>query len=163
MDVLGITIGEPLKLPRCVKREVLDTKTTCWRKNYGNQQQSNAVPTNAALNVYFADSDVPSGIYGLADVVVVDDKVFDISLTTMDFAQESIYKMLETKWGKPYEAKVANLQNGFGAQFQRIEAHWVFPNLRILFLGRSASDSGFIMFQSLPRPQSSGPEQPTSL
>lgn len=163
MDVLGITIGEPLKLPRCAKPEDFDTKTTCWRKNYGDQQQSKTVPSNAALDVYFSGSDLPSGIYGTADVVVTDGKVFDISLTTMDFAQESIYKMLETKWGKPYEANVAKLQNGFGAEFQSIEAHWVFPKLRVLFLGRSTSDSGSITLQSLPRPKSSGPEQPTSL
>ena len=163
MDVLGITIGEPLKLPRCAKPEDFDTKATCWRKNHGDQQHSNTAPSNAALDVYFSESDLPSGIYGSANVVVTDGKVFDISLTTMDFSQESIYKMLETKWGKPYEANVANLQNGFGAQFQSIEAHWVFPKLRVLFLGQSTSDSGSIIIQSLPRPESSGPEQPKSL
>lgn len=163
MDVLGITIGEPLKLPRCVKREDFDTKTTCWRENFGDQQQSKTVPPDAALDVYFADSDLPSGIFGSADVVVTDGNVLDISLTTMDFDQESIYKMLETKWGKPYEANVANLHNGFGARFQSIEAQWVFPKLRILFLGQSTSDTGSINFQSLPRPKSSGPEQPKSL
>jgi hypothetical protein len=163
MDVLGVTIGEPLKLPRCAKREDFDTKISCWRKNYGDQQQSKTVPSDAALDVYFADSDVPGGIYGSADVVVTDGKVLDISLSTMDFEQESIYKLLEAKWGKPYQANIANLQNGFGAQFQSIEAQWVFPKLRILFLGRATSDSGSITFQSLPRPKSNGPQQPTSL
>ena len=163
MDVLGITIGEPLKIPRCSKREDFHTKATCWRENYGDQQQSRVVPMNAALDVYFAESDVPTAIFSAATVVIEDGKVLDVSLVTMDISQEEIYKMLQDKWGKPIEANVANLQNGFGAHFQSIEAHWVFPKLRILFLGKSTSDTGSITFQSLPRPADLGPKQPTTL
>lgn len=163
MEILGITIGESLKLPRCIKREDFNVKTTCWRKTFDDQQRSKTMPEDVSLHVNFAGRDVPIGIYESADVVVTGGKVSYVSLTTVNYNQESIYKMLETKWGKPYKANVANLQNGFGAQFQSIEAQWVFPKLRILFLGRSTSDAGLISFESLPQPKSSGPVQPTSL
>lgn len=157
MDVLGVTIGQPLTLPRCKHRAGDFPKQKCW----SSRDAKGEVPqANDYVTVDFPYDDLPKGILNMS-VAIKDGNVYDIDLDTMEVFQVDIQKMLVDKWGKPTQANVTDLQNGFGATFQSIESHWVFPQMRMLFLGRSYGDEGSIIFQSLPRPEE--PKKPTSL
>lgn len=158
-DVLGITLGQPIDLPRCRHGRLEPTKARCWTSTDAKDDKPRA---DDAIEVWLPDTEVPLGIFSTVDVVLQDGKVYDINLMTMSVSEQDIFKMLEAKWGKPYESNVVQMQNGFGAKYGSIEAHWIFPDLRMLFSGRSSSTTeGSIIFQTLPRPKQS--DYPTSL
>ena len=157
MDVLGVTIGQPLDLPKCKEGSQGYTATRCLRTMVGFEK---TIQPNGTYEVHIPVEELPKGILSVK-ATFREGKVFDINIDTMEVFQVDIQKMLVDKWGKPTQANVTDLQNGFGAKFQSIESHWVFPQMRMLFLGRSHGDDGLLVFQSLPRPEE--PKKPSSL
>lgn len=157
MDVLGVTIGQPLDLPKCKPLSQGLPTSRCLRTKIGGEE---SILPNGTYEVDIPMEELPQGILTI-NATLREGKVFDINIDTMEVFQVDIQKMLVDKWGKPTQANVTDLQNGFGAKFQSIESHWVFPQMRMLFLGRSYGDEGTIVFQSLPRPEE--PKKPTSL
>ena len=104
------------------------------------------------MDVELPDGELPSGILAV-QVVMLDGKVYDITLTTMDVFQRDLLAMLAAKWGTPAHSNVAQLQNGFGAQSESLEAQWLFSDMRVSFFGRTTGTDGTITFQTLPRPE----------
>ena len=148
-EVVGITVGKPLGLPRCSHRWPEKASSRCWTSDV---EMGATLQEDATVDVELPDGELPSGILAV-QVVMLDGKVYDITLTTMDVFQRDLLAMLAAKWGTPSQSNVAQLQNGFGAQSESLEAQWLFSDMRVSFFGRTTGTDGTITFQTLPRPE----------
>ena len=60
-------------------------------------------------------------------------------------AQIGVLRQLVNKYGKPSSSLRTHLQNGFGAKYEGIEAHWIFTNLIVDFYGIGDKvDEGYV-------------------
>ncbi len=92
---------------------------------------------------------VPDSIYDTGEVSVIDGKIEMVILKTLGTdRQQEVFKLLSDKWGVPGEANVEKLQNGFGAQFESIDAFWNLDEFTIYYKGMLDRENGVIWFQS---------------
>lgn len=166
MDVVGITLGAPLTVPKC-KGSGYDKShnvvETCWRRSEFSTAKG-PLRDSDSVEVLVVEEKLPVGVYYLDDVSIKDGVVTSLQLRTLgDIYQEDLYRMVVAKWGEPLEGNVTKLQNGFGAQYASIDAQWSFSKLQIIFMGRTGTDSGLIWFRLPPKPDPNAPKSARSL
>ena len=166
-DIVGVEIGGTQSFPECSKdyhsttgmRYGFPSKVTpCWqfpilleryRESMKSKHSSSAFPVDLEngeeLDLHLGERKAPEGVYGPARITLIEGKIEGISLQTRASDQYSINALLTTKYGPPTASGSAQLQNGFGAQFNRIESRWDMPRMTVYFFGiTSDPDEGGI-------------------
>ena len=102
------------------------------------------------MQVRLGSKNVPDGVYDIADILVIGGRIEEIKLTTFGQPhQANILALLRNKWGDPTINNMQQLQNGFGARFQGIEAQWLFSDFTVAFFGiLTKPDDGQIIVRS---------------
>lgn len=157
-EIVGLTLGQEANFPECQKDRspgyivysISQSVRPCWKEPIllGKQLKMGQKPMtqNGEVRVAFDSTNAPRWIYDEADVTIIDGKIEKVVLDTInpDY-QAELLTLLSNKWGTPIESSVDNLQNGFGATFQGVKAHWRFDDFTITFHGRVSSEGGMIL------------------
>ncbi len=143
-DFIGIELGKPLDMVRCVTFSYSDP-AVYLKPGYGKQpiypcwvpqaDKRDTVVRATGMYVVIVQADVPEGISmlmpilfdGSAEVVVADTRGLAV--------QEGLATALAKKFGEPTKHSVEHRSNAFGATFPSIKAEWLLPDARVEFNG----------------------------
>ena len=129
--VLGIELGKPLNYPQCS----LDPTAP----------PPNNQPCLQGISGFVLGKELPSYANTLHPVVENGVVVSIEIITNGAAAEEAAYKGLLEKFGPPNKHHVTQMQNGFGAKFENIEAMWQKSTFTVMFEGIAGdSESGVI-------------------
>ncbi len=153
-DFLGVTMGSKFEMPECAIRtfpygagsvyEHASDKTTipCW---YTNRPGSiDGRPEGDAFEVKVNLANVPDFVGGV-ELLVLNGQIEGISFNTGGLrVQASLLAALTDKLGAPTKTEQVEKQNGIGATFTSLNAHWMFTNGEAHLFGiGSRPDRGF--------------------
>ena len=143
-DFIGIEMGRPLDMTRCVDFSYSDPAV--YRQlGYGKQpaypcwvpqaDKSDREVRTDGMYVVIVKADVPDGISmlmpilfdGIVEVVVAETRGLAV--------QDGIEAALARKFGEPVRRVVAHPSNAFGATFPSTQAEWQLPDARVEFNG----------------------------
>lgn len=152
-DFMGIKLGASFDLPECQRGSY--TYKEFYEQSVRPCHLGQPYSTSKKIDVhgtfetkFIADpSRIPQGAAKYdPEILVIDGVVEGVSTYTTGFKhQESLYRALVEKYGKPTETKVTSAQNRMGATFEDRSATWKTSYGQVLFMGLLGSiDSGYI-------------------
>ena len=166
-DIVGIEIGGSKSLAECEKSYHSTTgisyasfpkETPCWTYPLFGEEYKTSMKTMTSLKTFppsiedgttlevdLGYGKMPDGVLGNGFITLISGRIEGISLDTRASDQSRINSLLVQKYGPPTATNIGNLQNGFGAQFSRIESQWDMPRMGVAFHGISGdADEGLI-------------------
>ena len=166
-DIVGIEIGGNQTLPECEKSYHSTTgisyatfpkATPCWTYPLFGEDYKTSMKTMTSLKTFppsiedgttlevdLGYEKMPEGVLGNGFITLINGRIEGISLDTRASDQIGINSLLVKKYGPPTATNIGKLQNGFGAQFSRIESQWDMPRMDLFFYGISGEpDEGII-------------------
>ncbi|HEL7672955.1 TPA: hypothetical protein UL936_001930 [Stenotrophomonas maltophilia] len=158
--ILGLTLSEQVQLEECEKERshgsiyyaTFPANAPCWKPYFTSgtlTMKSQSMPNEGSIAIVVAGSMAPSGIDNVVEAQLVEGRAESIKLETLGTdQQEDILRLLTEKWGKATSSSIENLQNGFGARFEGVEAYWAFDDFSVHYFGMLNREKGIILIKS---------------
>lgn len=143
-ELFGLTLGQPIRFAECPELREANGKprkrTKYYRWIYGSARsvgapcyqrfadQGTGAPFNSIerIQVSFPETLKIAGASGLY-VMIIEGKVAAIDMPTNGaWSQDADLQTLTVKFGAPSKLQRDVMQNGYGANFTRINAYWDF-------------------------------------
>ena len=147
MNVFGLRVGEELSIGECKVPEFAKT-ASCYMRDqympkdeYGREFGTLWLTDEQQGQNYQEDLTVAN-----PSVTLIDGALDAITISTQGdpSSQESVLRLLTSKYGKPSSLRRRILQNAFGAKFSSYIAKWQFNNLGVNFDGGTSINNGSI-------------------
>lgn len=147
LDFMGIPMGEPVSMVRCVDFKY-DNAVEYMKPGYGTQpvkpcwlpdgdRRVRTIPADGPFVIWIhaAADKWPEGVVRTMGIVI-DGKIESITAETRGaVAQESLFAGLSTKFGPPKKLEMVAFQNAFSATYQSIDAIWETGDATVNFRG----------------------------
>jgi hypothetical protein len=139
--IAGLTLGAPLSVPECERRELgtfsPPSTTTCYRDQGRYFSSDLGTPGWKVVTVVLGRDSIPSILNGSEiESYTKNGVLVAVKFSTNGFdSQPRDLKTLIEKYGKPTSRKIEKFQNGFGAKFDGIVAIWRLQGLLVQLNG----------------------------
>lgn len=151
-EILGVSLGTKA-IPECSKEYWRDSvfytippkSYPCWGESniklkIDSSPKLPTTPTETFEAIRFNPETIPAGVSDRAHALIINGSVEELSFMTNGASyQQSIYNLLEKKFGSPTSKEVENLQNAMGAKYENIYALWRFPSMTVSFSGMGSN------------------------